>query len=182
MVRVGRTVAIAVIGCVLSATAHSLVSGLTLAALLGDAPRSSWGLLVLISVAGVLPLGSRRQPWWVIASALTAMQLAQHVVLLTTEPTLHRSATMTPTGPHVVRMVLGHAAAAAVTAVIAGRGERAFALLRRWLGWFAVRWAPATATPTAVPVSCPRVLLLAAGLVQGGPGLRGPPVLGRVHA
>lgn len=162
----------------LSATAHALMSGLTPSALLAAAPRSSWGLLALISVAGVVPLGRRRQPWWVNASALTAMQLAQHVVLVGAGPATHHTATMPSAGHHVVRMMLGHAVAAVLTALIAERGERAVALLRHRLRWLAPRWTtPADLPDAASPAFWSPVPVPVAGLVPGGRGLRGPPVL-----
>lgn len=186
VVRFGRTVAISVIGLALSAIAHCLVTGVTPTGLVSAVPADSRGLLALICLAGLLPLGWRRRSRGAVIGTLTLMQLGQHLVFTQALGAHVGSAAghghvaeSAATGhPGGSAMITAHLAAAGLTALIAERGEDLLRLLVHWLRWLSpVRLhSAAVVTGTGRPIptgaSGPR---RRTEILLGGVGLRGPP-------
>ncbi len=197
-----RLVVLATTSTAMGAAAHSVGSGREVTALVADTPWPALAAVGVLSAVAIGVLGWQRRPGWVVAAALTGVQLVQHLAFLVAgsprvseSPLAHRHgtgdaavtvvaaasgqtvATHTAHPHNPLLMTTAHLAAAVLTAVLLGHGEQLLTLILTWVFWLAPVLAarPATVSrPARVwpQGTRPRLPRL---LRTGGGGSRGPP-------
>ncbi len=173
--------ALTVVASVLVATAHAVVSGSSLASLANRLGPAGVTTVLVESLLAVLVLGWTRRPPWLVAAVLTGVQLAQHLSMAgASHGSAHPARGSVRDSAHGsgLLMLLGHVAAASLTAALLGHGEDVVRLLLGWLAWLAPAVAPSATPARGVPrgVQPAGVPVVVSRLLLGARGVRGPPV------